>query len=166
MPYTLFELADITGAGLTGSGDVVIDKVAEITAGEAGSIVFVSNTRYTKHLKTTAASAVIITEQMLESCDKPALVTDNPRVVFSKIALLLNPLPEVVPWISPHAVIADDADIDPSARIEACVVIHSGVSIGPGLIAFTVTALSKLYLLGWAAISAAPSKRRQAAMAL
>ena len=132
MPYTLFELAEKTGASLSGSGDVIIDKVAEITGGEVGSIVFVANTRYTKYLKTTAASAVIITEQMMQSCNKPALVSDNPRVVFSKIALLLNPLPEVEPWISPHAVIADDADIDPSARIEACVVIQSGVSIGPG----------------------------------
>ena len=132
MPSTLFEFAAHTGASLSGSGDVIIEKVAEITGGEVGSIVFVANTRYTKYLKTTAASAVIITEQMMQSCNKPALVSDNPRVVFSKIALLLNPLPEVEPWISPHAVIADDADIDPSARIEACVVIQSGVSIGPG----------------------------------
>jgi UDP-3-O-[3-hydroxymyristoyl] glucosamine N-acyltransferase len=69
---------------------------------------------------------------MLAVCDRPALVTENPRVVFSKIALLLYPLPEVVPWISPHAVVADDADIDSSARIEACVVIQAGAAIGPG----------------------------------
>jgi UDP-3-O-[3-hydroxymyristoyl] glucosamine N-acyltransferase len=69
---------------------------------------------------------------MLQVCDKPALVTDNPRAVFAKIALLLNPLPVVEPWISPHAVIADDAEVDSSARIEACVVIQSGASVGPG----------------------------------
>jgi len=132
MQYTLSELAEQTGAGLSGSGDVIVEKVADITSGEEGSIVFVSNAKYTKHLKTTDASAVIITDKMLQSCDKPALVTENPRVVFSKVALLLNPLPKVEPWISPHAVIAEDADVDPSARIEACVVIQSGVSIGPG----------------------------------
>jgi len=132
MRYTLSALAEQTGAGLSGSGDVIVEKVADITSGEEGSIVFVSNAKYTKHLKTTDASAVIITDKMLQSCDKPALVTENPRVVFSKVALLLNPLPKVEPWISPHAVIAEDADVDPSARIEACVVIQSGVSIGPG----------------------------------
>jgi len=132
MQYTLSELAEQTGAGLSGSGDIIIEKVADITSGEQGSIVFVSNAKYTKHLKTTDASAVIITDKMLQSCDKPALVTENPRVVFSKVALLLNPLPKVEPWISPHAVIAEDADVDPSSRIEACVVIQSGVSIGPG----------------------------------
>ncbi len=132
MRYTLSELAETTGACLHGSGDTVIEKVADITSGEQGSIVFVLNKKYTKHLKTTDASAVIITEEMLQACDKPALVADNPRVVFSKIALLLNPLPTVEPWISPHAVIAEDADVDPSARIEACVVIQSGASIGPG----------------------------------
>ncbi len=132
MGYTLFELAEHTGAGLSGSGDIVIDKVADICSGEEGGIVFVSNTKYTKLLKTTDASAVIITEKMLDGCDKPALVTENPRVIFSKIALLLNPLPAVEPWISPHAVIADDAEVDSSARVEACSVIQSGVSVGPG----------------------------------
>jgi UDP-3-O-[3-hydroxymyristoyl] glucosamine N-acyltransferase len=132
MPFTLHELAEKTGAGLSGPGETVIENVADITSGQAGSIVFVSNTKYTKYLRTTEASAVIATEKMLIDCDKPALVSEHPRVVFSKIALLLNPLPEVPPWISPHAVIAEDAVIDPSARIEACVVVQSGVSIGPG----------------------------------
>ena len=132
MRYTLSELAEQTGAGLSGSGDIIIEKVADISSGEEGSIVFVSSAKYGKHLKTTDASAVILTEKMLQVCDKPSLVADNPRVVFSKIALLLNPLPAVEPWVSPHAVIAEDADVDPSARIEACVVIQKGVSIGPG----------------------------------
>jgi UDP-3-O-[3-hydroxymyristoyl] glucosamine N-acyltransferase len=132
MRYTLSELAEQTGAGLSGSGDIIIEKVADISSGKEGSIVFVSSAKYLKHLKTTDASAVILTEKMLQVCDKPALVADNPRVVFSKIALLLNPLPAVEPWVSPHAVIAEDADVDPSARIEACVVIQNGVSIGPG----------------------------------
>jgi len=132
MPFTLSELADKTGTSLSGPGDVVIESVADITSGKAGSIVFVLNPKFTKYLHTTAASAVIITEKMLAGCNKPALVTDNPRVAFSKIALLLNPLPEVEPWISPHAVIAQEAEVDPSSRIEACVVVQSGVSIGPG----------------------------------
>ena len=132
MLFTLNELAEKTGARLSGPGETVIASVADITSGRAGSIVFVSNAKYTKYLRTTEASAVIATEKMLIGCDKPALVSEHPRVVFSKIALLLNPLPEVQPWISPQAVIAEDAAIDPSARIEACVVVQRGVSIGPG----------------------------------
>lgn len=132
MQFTLFELAEKTGARLSGSGDTVIDSVADITSGEPQSIVFAASAKYTKYLKTTAASAVVIPESMLQHCDRPALVTDNPRAVFARIALLLNPLPEVEPWVSPHAVIADDAKIDPAARVEACVVIQSGVSVGPG----------------------------------
>lgn len=132
MPYSLLELADITGTSLSGSGDVIIEKVADIADADTGSIVFVSNAKYARHLETTQASAVIIKENMLAGCDRPALVTDNPRAVFSKIALLLHPLPKVEAWISPHAVIADDADIDESARIEACVVIQSGASVGAG----------------------------------
>ena len=43
MQYTLAELADKTGASLSGSGDVIIDRVADINDGQQGSIVFVSN---------------------------------------------------------------------------------------------------------------------------
>lgn len=132
MQFTLLELAEKTGAVLSGPGDIIIDKVADITDGLDRSIVFVSNPRYTRYLKNTGAAAVIVTEAMLEHCDKPALVTDNPRAAFSRVALLLNPLPDVEPWVSPHAVVDDDADIDPSARIEACVVVKKGVKIGPG----------------------------------
>ncbi len=132
MPFTLNELAERTGARLSGPAETVISSVADITSGQAGSIVFVSNKKYTKYLRTTEASAVIATEKMLVDCDKPALMSEYPRVVFSKSALLLNPLPEVQPWISPQAVIAEDASIDPTARIEACAVVQSGVSIGPG----------------------------------
>jgi len=132
MQYTLSELAEQTGAGLSGPGDVIIERVADISVGEPGSIVFVSNPKYTKLLDSTGASAAIITDKMRPHCSKPALVTDNPRAVFSRIALLFNPLPDVEPWISPHAVVADDAEIDASARIEACAVIQSGASVGPG----------------------------------
>jgi UDP-3-O-[3-hydroxymyristoyl] glucosamine N-acyltransferase len=132
MQYKLSDLAEQTGAGLSGSGDIIIEKVADITSGEQGSIVFVSNAKYKRQLETTAASAVIITDNLLKYSDKPAIVTENPRAVFAKIALLLHPPPSVEPWISPHAVIADDADVDSSARIEACAVIQGGVSVGPG----------------------------------
>ena len=132
MAFRLSELAEKTGSELSGSGDIVIDKVADVTDGVPGSIVFISNPKYTKHLKATAASAAIISDRMRQSCDIAALVSENPRAVFSRIALLLNPLPAVEPWISPHAVIAEDADVDPSARIEACVVVQSGVRIGAG----------------------------------
>ncbi|UCB54364.1 MAG: UDP-3-O-(3-hydroxymyristoyl)glucosamine N-acyltransferase [Thiotrichales bacterium] len=125
-------MAEKTGAGLSGSGDIIIDRVADINDGQQGSIVFVSNSKYTRFLKDTNASAVIITEKMAHNCGTPALLTDNPRAVFSRVALLLNPLPVVEPWISPHAVIADDAEVDSSARIEACTVIQSGVSVGAG----------------------------------
>ena len=34
MQFTLFELAEKTGAGLSGSGDTIIDKVADVTDGK------------------------------------------------------------------------------------------------------------------------------------
>ena len=33
MQFTLSELAEKTGAGLSGSGDIIIEKVADVTSG-------------------------------------------------------------------------------------------------------------------------------------
>ena len=132
MPFTLTELAEITGADVSGDSSTVIESVADIDNGVPGSIVFVSNKKYAGHLQTTEATAVIVTEDLLEKCNKPALVSASPRLAFSKIALRLNPVAEIEAGISPDAVVADDATIDPSARIEACAVIKSGATVGAG----------------------------------
>ena len=130
MSFTLSELADKSGARLAGDGNTVIDKVAAVNSGESGSIIFVSNRKYARYLPDTKASAVIVTEDLLERCSTPALVANSPRLVFSRIALLLNPDPIIEPWISPDAVIADDATVDKTSRIEACAVIKSGARVG------------------------------------
>ena len=132
MSFTLAELAEKTGAIVSGDSGTVIDSVADIDKGKPGSIVFVSNKKYAGHLETTDAAAVIVTEDLREKTNKPALVSANPRLAFSKIALLLNPVAVIEPGISPDAVVAEDATIDPSARVEACAVIKSGASIGAG----------------------------------
>ena len=118
-----------TGTIVSGDGSTVVENVADIDNGTSGSIVFVSNTKYAKHLDTTEASAVIVTEALIDRCNKPALIAKSPRLVFSRIALMLNPAPAIEPGISPHAVVADDASIDPTAQVEACAVIQSGVTV-------------------------------------
>ena len=132
MSFTLAELAEKTGTIVSGDSGTVIESVADIDKGVPGSIVFVSNAKYARHLETTDAAAVIVTEDLLQKCNKPALVSASPRLAFSKIALLLNPIEQIEAGISPDAVVAEDAAVDPSARIEACAVIKSGATVGAG----------------------------------
>lgn len=133
MLFTLAELAARTGARLQGDGSREIRRVAEIGSAGQGSIAYVYNSRYAKYLKSTGASAVIVTEELLESCPVPALVTASPRLVFAKVAAMLNPAPASPAGVSPQASVAADANIDSSACIEALAVIGSGAVVGAGV---------------------------------
>ena len=103
---TLAELAGHTGAELRGSGDCVIETVADIKRAGAGSIAFVSDTRYKKYIADTGATALIVTEDLAAGCDKPLLVSAEPRLVYARIANLLFPAESWQPGVSSKALIA------------------------------------------------------------
>jgi len=131
MSYQLSELAKQTGSRLEGE-DCLIESIAEISSAGSGDIAFVSNPKYLEHLSTTGASALIIKPDFLEECSVPALVTDNPRLVYAKVANLLYPARTSGQGINASAVVADTANIDASAYVAVGAVIADGVTIGAG----------------------------------
>lgn len=64
------------------------------------------------------------------------LKVPRPSVAFTSILEKLSPPPseDAFTGVHPAAVVAADAEIDPSATIHACAVIESGVRIGPGTV--------------------------------
>lgn len=131
MAYRLSELAGLTGSKLVGD-DCLIAAIAEISSAGAGDIAFISNAKYAGHLADTHASALIIKAELLADCSVSALVTDNPRLVYAKVANLLYPPVSVVPGISVDAIVSESANIDDTASVAAGAVIATGVRIGAG----------------------------------
>ena len=129
MVMKLSELAKKLNCRLQGE-DCLINNVADINHANNGDLVFISNVKYKTSLSSTKASAVISQVEWLEGCSLSALITENPRLVFAKAATLLNPVSNKTSGIHPSAVIADDALVDATAKIDANVVIKSGASIG------------------------------------
>lgn len=140
MPIKLSDLAKKTGARLEGNGDCLIERVSEIRTALAGDIAFVSNPKYRKFLEETRASAVILNSDLLDTCHVPSLVTDNPRLIYAKVANILYPPTILQSGIADTAVIATDADIDKTACIAAGAVVSSkavikaGAQIGSGCV--------------------------------
>ncbi len=130
--YTLAQLAEKFSVQVVGDADCEISAVADIQSATAGSITFLSNPRFKHHLQSSQASAIIISEAMLEDCSLPALVTSNPYLLYAKVSSLLNPDEDLAlaAMIHPSAVIAGTAKVDPSAHIAANVVIEDDVVIG------------------------------------
>jgi UDP-3-O-[3-hydroxymyristoyl] glucosamine N-acyltransferase len=126
MIFTLAQLAERLGASFDGDGSVTITGVAPIESAGPGQLSFLANVKYVGHLRTTRASAVLMTP-----------VTDG------------EPLPEIAPGVTPlfhsdpydafrHALVLfhpgperPAPGIDISAKIGRRVVLGDNVSVGP-----------------------------------
>jgi UDP-3-O-[3-hydroxymyristoyl] glucosamine N-acyltransferase len=126
---TLGELAEHVGGRVLGDANLKITSAATLEQAGTGDISFLSNPRYTRHLKTTRASAVVIREEI----DTPAnlLVADDPYYAFTQIMVLLHGHRQhKKTGISPRSVIAETARIGKDVHIHDFVTISDNARIG------------------------------------
>lgn len=134
MTMTLEELAKACNARIEG-GDAttLITSVADISAAQLGQVTQLVNTRYTKYLKDSVASACFIAEGFTPG-DVPAtmalLICADPEMAFIKAIGLLHPERSYPPSIAPQAVLAADVSLSTDVHIAAYAVIGEGSAIG------------------------------------
>ena len=131
MPLRLAELAVRFGCELRGDPDTLVERVAPQQDAAPGSLAFLANPKYRKHLATPRASAVVLDAAAAGECPVAALVARNPYAVYARIAQLLYPVPGFVPGRHPSAVVEDGAAVDASAWIGAQAYVATGTVIGP-----------------------------------
>ena len=137
---TLAELAGFVGGRVEGDSSRTISGVATLLSATGKDLSFLSNARYKKHLLTTDAAAVILSEADAKDCPTSALIVSDPYVSYAKIATLLNPEPTFPAQVHASAVVADSAIVSCSAYIgENCVIgdsviVNDGVVIGAGCV--------------------------------
>mgnify|MGYP001552524647 FL=1 len=129
--FSLSRLADYIGAEISGDPECQISGISTIQNAKEGEITFLSNPCYKKHLKTTKASAVIISRA--ESCgyQSNCLICSDPYLAYAKISQLLYPL--LLPnsdEIHETAVIADNVQISSPVKIGSGVTIEENTVIG------------------------------------
>lgn len=131
---SLAELAERFSARLAGDGQGRIRRVADLSGAEPGAITFMVNPRFKALLAQTRASAVILAEHNLPACPAPALVSDQPDVLFARVADFLHPDEDLLkpPGAHPSASVAGSAVVHESAIIEANAVIEDAVTVGAG----------------------------------
>jgi UDP-3-O-[3-hydroxymyristoyl] glucosamine N-acyltransferase len=123
-----------------GDPDTWVDRVAPLHSATPGSLSFLSNRRYVRHLRATRASAVIVTEDDAIGCPVACLVVGNPYLAYAHAVTLLAPkqplLSGIHPsaWVSSEASVHEAAWVGPQAVIEAGVRIGARTQIGPGCV--------------------------------
>jgi UDP-3-O-[3-hydroxymyristoyl] glucosamine N-acyltransferase len=152
MPITLKELAEFCNARIEGGdASALIHSAADITSAQTGQVTQLTNSRYSRYIKSSSATACFITESFLVD-GKPEnlalLVCPDPEMSFIKAVELLHPdriydnkiahqaiLEKNVRlgnelYIGPYAIIGENASIGDHSQILAGVYIGRNVKIG------------------------------------
>jgi len=137
---SLGELAAKYGCELIGDPAVTVSGVATLVNAGDGQLSFFANRAYRDQLRQTRAAAVVLLADDADDCPVPALLTDDPYLVYALIATELHPSPSVQAGVHSSAVVSSSASISPSAEISANVsigeasVIGDDVYIAPGVV--------------------------------
>ena len=140
--YLLQDLAKTLGGDIHGNEKIAINKLATLANAGEGALSFLSNMKYLSDLKSTKASAVLLTKEMLAFCPSNAIVLENPYLAFAKIASLFNSAPYAAKTIHPSAVIDPSAYIGDEVSIAPHVVIGRNTHIAKGVIIGANTVIS------------------------
>lgn len=130
MAFTAAEIAQHLQGEVLGDSGVVLKNFAPTDTAKPGDLTFAENEDYLARAEQSDATAIIV-GAALTSKTKVLIRVKNARVAFAKALALFHPEPAFPPGIHPSAVIASDAQVDPSAHIGPHCVIGSRTRIGP-----------------------------------
>ncbi|MDT8402976.1 UDP-3-O-(3-hydroxymyristoyl)glucosamine N-acyltransferase [Sulfuriflexus sp.] len=130
MTQTLGELATRFDADIKGDADCRIQAVASLKSARPGQISFFYDRHYADELARTRASAVILKPEHCDLSPTACLLTENPQLLFARVANLFQQQARVEAGIHRDATVAASAQIDPTASVAARAVIADDVRIG------------------------------------
>jgi UDP-3-O-[3-hydroxymyristoyl] glucosamine N-acyltransferase len=131
MAVSLGELAVRFGCELRGDPDALVDCVGTLANADARAVAYLSEPRNKRELTTTKAGVVVVDHASAHACPTAALICNNPRATFARIASLLHPSRKISPGVHPSAVIAASARIDPTAHVGAHAIVGDRAVLGP-----------------------------------
>jgi UDP-3-O-[3-hydroxymyristoyl] glucosamine N-acyltransferase len=135
MKMTIGEIAVYLSGTVIGSESVFINDIRSIEEAKEGDLTFIANKKYLKKLKTTKASAILVSQQTTVE-GKNLIVVSDPYVALGKILALFYPSEHGRSGISPDAYIEDGAIVSPEATIFPHTFISKGAKIGRGTVVY------------------------------
>src|SRR5689334_16623858 len=131
MGVSLRELAARFGCELRGNPDTLVERVGTLANADGKSVAFLSESRNRRELASTHAGVVVLERAAADACPTAALISNNPRVTFSRITELLHPRPPPPPGVHPSAIVSPTARVDATAHVGALSIVGDRAVIGP-----------------------------------
>jgi UDP-3-O-[3-hydroxymyristoyl] glucosamine N-acyltransferase len=134
--FTLAELAQRVGGRTEGDGSIRIERVMPLEEAGPSDVSFFANRKYAAAFAETRAGAVIVGESETVAPGRNLLRAPNAYLAFARVSTLFHPPREAVPEVSPRAVIAPGAEVDPSAEVRDLAYVGPGARVGARTILF------------------------------
>jgi len=129
MFFTASQIAETLRGEITGDGSVQLTGLAPAEHAREGELTFAENAAYFAAAELSKAAAILVAGPFV-SASKVLIRVANARVALARVLPVFFP-PEGHPQgIHPSAVIADSAEIDPTAHIGPHCVLGARVRVG------------------------------------
>jgi UDP-3-O-[3-hydroxymyristoyl] glucosamine N-acyltransferase len=125
--FSLGDLAERLGVELSGDPERRVHGISALKSTRPGTISFLVDAHYRKHLNGTRAAAVILPPEEREYCPVDALISANPYLAYARLSALFAPRFAAAEPIHPSAVVDPGASLGEGVRIGAHAVIADGV---------------------------------------
>jgi UDP-3-O-[3-hydroxymyristoyl] glucosamine N-acyltransferase len=133
-PHTLGEIAEAIGVKLPDeiAAGNIISQASPIDDAAPGSLSFIDNRRYAKHLPETSAAAVICNQQLAEKMpeDCVPLIHPQPYKAYAKALSLIYPTAGRPEPITGEQGVSGKAFVGKNVLLENDVIIEAGAVIG------------------------------------
>lgn len=136
MTLTARKIADLVHGVLEGSGDVEIHSFAKIEEAGSGTITFLANPKYTHHIYTTGADAVLVRNDFIP--ERPVKATlirvEDPYVTLSELMTMVAKASQAHPeGLESPVSIAEGVLMPEGAYVGAFTYIAKDVKLGKGV---------------------------------
>ena len=141
MEFTASQIAGILEGEVDGNPEVAVHKLSKIEEGEAGSLTFLANPKYTPYIYQTEASVIIVNRDFTpeQELNSTLIKVDDAYKAFSQLLAYYNQVKnnkkgiENPVFVSDSAVYGSDVYLGAFAYIGANVVLGENVKIYPNV---------------------------------
>ncbi|MFW5866394.1 MAG: LpxD N-terminal domain-containing protein, partial [Armatimonadota bacterium] len=129
--YRLAELAERIEGELRGNGEITITGVGHLGEAGEGEITFADGPSVQSLANESRASALIVSPEV-EVKHKPFIVTEDPRLAFSKVLELFAPDRRPNAGVHRSAVVGKNVSLGENVSVGAHAYVGDGAIIGAG----------------------------------
>ncbi|MCX5696015.1 MAG: UDP-3-O-(3-hydroxymyristoyl)glucosamine N-acyltransferase [Candidatus Omnitrophica bacterium] len=137
MRKTLKEIAQAIEGEIAGDANIVITGISGIKEAASGDITFLSNPKYVPLLKSTVASAIIVSKDTQVPASKSVIRVANPSLAFAKVISFMAPEDLTHPkGIHSSVILAKSARLGKNVNIGPYTVVEDGAQIGDNAVIY------------------------------